>query len=68
VGLVSAEVTARTGSARRSESDTNLGIQLGGGLTFQLSGFSTFLEAKYVNAFTEGDNATWIPITFGVRF
>jgi opacity protein-like surface antigen len=68
VGLVSAEVTARTGSARRSESDTNLGIQLGGGLTFQLSGFSTFFEAKYVSALTEGDNATWIPITFGVRF
>jgi opacity protein-like surface antigen len=68
VGLVSAEVTPRTGSARRSESDTNLGIQLGGGLTFQLSGFSTFFEAKYVSALTEGDNATWIPITFGVRF
>lgn len=55
-------------SVSSRESDTNLGVQLGGGLTFQLSGFSTFLEAKYVNAFTEGDNSTWIPITFGVRF
>lgn len=55
-------------SGTNSESDTNLGVQLGGGLTFQLSGFSTFLEAKYVNVFADGDNANWIPITFGVRF
>lgn len=68
VGLFNAKATASAGSLSASESDTNLGVQVGGGLTFQLSGFSTFLEAKYVNAFTEGDNSTWIPITFGVRF
>lgn len=55
-------------SGTNSESDTNLGAQLGGGLNFQLSGFSTFLEAKYVNVFAEGNNVNWIPITFGIRF
>lgn len=55
-------------SGDNSESDSNLGAQLGGGLNFQLSGFSTFLEAKYVNVFADGNNVNWIPITFGVRF
>lgn len=50
------------------ESETNLGLQVGGGLTFQLSGFSTFAEAKFVNVFTEGTSLRYIPITFGVRF
>ena len=55
-------------SAVVSTSNTNVGIQVGGGLNFQLSGFSTFLEAKYVNVFTENDSRGYIPITFGVRF
>jgi opacity protein-like surface antigen len=51
-----------------SESNTSLGIQGGGGLEFQLSGFTTFLEAKFVNAFTEGSSTSWVPVTFGIRF
>ena len=49
-------------------SDTNLGFQVGGGLGFQLSGFSTFAEAKFVNVFGDGGSARSLPITFGVRF
>lgn len=47
--------------------DSDLGIQAGGGLTFHLSGFDTFLEAKFVNVFGS-QNSNWIPITFGIRF
>lgn len=49
-------------------SSTDLGIQAGAGLTFQLSGFQTFAEAKFVNVFGDGSNMTWVPITFGIRF
>ena len=50
------------------ESDTNLGLQAGAGLTFQLSGFSTFAEARFVNVFGDGGSARFVPIVFGVRF
>jgi opacity protein-like surface antigen len=56
------------GISVESESSTDLGIQAGAGLNFNLSGFSTFLEAKYVNVFGDGSSANWIPITFGIRF
>ena len=56
-----------------SERSNNLGAQVGGGLEFQLSGFTTFIEAKYVNAFAKDANDDRvnrgnIPITFGIRF
>lgn len=51
-----------------SETSTDAGIQGGLGLSFKLSGFSTFLEAKYVNVFTEGNSSNFLPITFGIRF
>jgi hypothetical protein len=51
-----------------SASSTDAGIQAGGGFEFKLSGFSTFLEAKFVNVFGDGSSSTYIPISFGVRF
>lgn len=59
---------AGTATTTVSASSTNVGIQGGGGLDFNLSGFSTFLEAKYVNVFTDGYSHSYVPITFGVRF
>jgi opacity protein-like surface antigen len=57
-----------TSSEVANSSSTNFGVQAGAGLNFTLSGFSTFVEAKYVNVFT-ADNATgYVPITFGFRF
>ena len=55
-------------ASEADDSDTNIGVQLGGGLNFQLSGFTTFAEAKFVNVFTDGSSLRYIPITFGVRF
>lgn len=49
------------------DSESGIGVQVGGGLQFRLSGFTTFLEAKFVNVFADS-NRSYIPITFGVRF
>lgn len=55
-------------NSRLDDGDSNLGLQVGGGLTFQLSGFSTFAEAKLVNVLTDGQSTRYFPVTFGVRF
>lgn len=69
LGLINSKVSGTVGNVTYSgDSKSNLGLQAGGGLEFQLSGFTTFLEAKVVNAFTENKATNWIPITFGVRF
>ena len=51
-----------------SDSSTDLAVQGGAGVNFQLSGFTTFVEAKYVNIFGDGSSLSYIPITFGFRF
>lgn len=51
-----------------SESEIDFGFNAGAGLDFALSGFNTFLEARYHHVLTEGDATTFIPITFGIRF
>jgi hypothetical protein len=56
-----------------SDSNNDLGINVGGGFEFKLSGFTTFAEARFVNVFGDdgpgrSGNARWIPITFGIRF
>ena len=69
LGAFNGKRSTQVGSAAVvSTGSTDVGIQVGGGLNFQLSGFSTFLEAKYVNVFTENNSTGYIPITFGVRF
>ncbi len=68
VGLSNTRTSTKAGRIEVAGSDTNLGLQVGGGLTFQLSGFSTFAEAKLVSVFTDGQSTRYIPVTFGVRF
>lgn len=68
LGLFSLKTSATSGGFTNRSGDTNLGLQVGGGLSFQLSGFSTFAEAKLVNVFTDGQSTRYVPITFGVRF
>jgi hypothetical protein len=48
--------------------DTHVGVQLGGGVGYMLTGFATFAEVKFVNVFREGGSLRYIPITVGVRF
>ena len=46
------------------QSSTDVGFNIGAGLNFPLTGFSTFLEARFHFV----DDAKFIPITFGVKF
>jgi opacity protein-like surface antigen len=50
------------------DSETDFGINGGLGLEFSLTGMSTFLEARYVHIFSEGEATQIIPITFGILF
>lgn len=50
------------------ESSTEFGFNLGGGIRFDLAGFSTFAEARFHNVSVEGGNVRFIPLTFGVSF
>jgi len=69
VGMYNSKSTIDVGNNSADVgSDTNVGVQAGAGINFQLSGFATFLEAKFVNVFTEGNSLTFIPITFGIKF
>jgi len=49
------------------ESETNLGLNFGGGLRIPLSGFDTYVEARYNTIFGD-ESGGYIPIVFGVRF
>ncbi len=44
-------------------SSTEFGFNIGGGVAFQLSGFSTFAEIRYHTA-----DFSYIPVSFGIRF
>ena len=68
VGAYNKKGTENVGNFSRSVGSTDVGVQGGAGINFQLSGFSTFVEAKFVNVFGNGSSANFIPITFGVKF
>lgn len=51
-----------------TSSDWALGYNVGAGVNLPLSGFNTFLEAKYVHVNTNGGSSAFVPITFGVMF
>lgn len=51
-----------------SGSDNKFGWNVGAGIHMALSGFDTFLEAKYTQIQTQDTPVKYIPITFGVMF
>jgi hypothetical protein len=52
-----------------SGSSTNdFGWNIGGGISMPLSGFDTFIEARYNQVQTSGVSTKFVPITFGVMF
>ena len=61
------KASAEFGDLDVSDSQTKFGINFGGGFTFNLSGFETFVEARFHSVFAE-DNANFIPISFGFKF
>ena len=50
------------------DSETKFGLNGGAGLQFALSGFNTFVEARYHSIFTDNQNANMIPVSFGIMF
>ena len=50
------------------ESVTKFGINAGAGFDFKAGSAGLFVEGRFHNVFTEGDNTNFIPITVGVRF
>ncbi len=51
-----------------SVSDNHFGWNLGGGITLPLSGFETFIEARYNQVQGDNGSAKFVPITFGIMF
>lgn len=51
-----------------SGSSNHFGWNLGGGISMPLSGFDTFIEARYNQVQGNGSSVKFIPITFGVMF
>ena len=68
VGLYRFDQSYMVTGIRLSSASNNFGLQFGGGFEFTLAELSTYLEAKYVNVFSDGKNSGYLPITFGVRF
>jgi len=51
-----------------SGNDNNFCWNAGGGISMPLSGFDTFIEARYTQVQSSGTSAKFVPITFGVMF
>ncbi|NNG15931.1 MAG: outer membrane beta-barrel protein [Gemmatimonadales bacterium] len=64
VGVTNIDVSVGSVSA----STTEFAIGGGGGVTFSLGSVSLFIEARFMNAFTDGGSTTFIPITGGILF
>jgi opacity protein-like surface antigen len=56
------------GNGFNGDSQSKLGVNGGIGASFQLSGFNTFIEARYHHVFTDENATQFIPVTFGISF
>jgi opacity protein-like surface antigen len=68
VGVYRLHFSGELGDFDISDTQTKFGINVGGGFTFNLSGFETFVEARFHSVFTEESNTNMIPISFGFKF
>jgi hypothetical protein len=57
-----------TGGTVSTDGETNVGLNVGAGLDFGLSGISTFVEARFHSVFTDVSNTNFVPVVFGIRF
>jgi Outer membrane protein beta-barrel domain len=60
--------TAVSATGFGTSSENDFGWNVGGGITMPLSGFETFLEARYNQVQVTGGSLKFIPVTFGVMF
>lgn len=61
-------VGAYNSKFKGGSSDTNFGINAGGGFKFALGTLSTFAEARLHTFSSSGNSTQFVPITFGVEF
>lgn len=50
-----------------SEGETDMGVNVGGGIRLGLGGLGVFAEARLHNIFTEGESTRFAPVTVGIR-
>jgi len=68
LGVYRSKASAEFQGVDLSVTSTDFGINVGGGFQFNLSGFDTFVEARFHSVFTEDKNTNFIPISFGFKF
>jgi hypothetical protein len=51
-----------------SDATNKFGVNGGIGASFPLSGFNTFIEARFHHVFTDESATQFIPVTFGISF
>jgi hypothetical protein len=49
-------------------SDTDLGFNIGAGLNIPLTGFGTYIEARYHHIPVRGGSVKFVPLTVGIKF
>lgn len=55
-------------SAFEGKPTTRGGITGGAGLAFPIGGASLFVESRYTNAYTQGEETKWVPIIVGLKW
>jgi opacity protein-like surface antigen len=68
LGLYRLKASAEFQDVDISDTQTKFGLNFGAGLTFNLSGFETFVEARFHSVFTDESNTSFIPLSFGFKF
>lgn len=68
VGVYNIKTDVNSGLVSATDKATNFGVNAGAGLRFQLTGFSTFIEARWHDVFTKGNNAQMVPVSVGITF
>ena len=47
---------------------TKGGVTGGAGLAFPIGGASLFVESRYTNVYTQGEDTRWVPIVLGLKW
>jgi len=68
LGLYRLKASAEYEGIDISDTQTKFGLNFGAGLTFNLSGFETFVETRFHSVFAEDSNMNFIPLSFGFKF
>ena len=63
-----AGIYGRRSDVNGSNTITKLGLNGGAGVSFPLSGFNTFVEARLHHVFSDNVATQFIPVTFGISF